>query len=958
MNTLVSITAVTPSTGVTGTTVTVSGSGFGAAQGNGQIWLGSQPGAVSSWSDTQIIATVAAGSTSGAAQVMQSGVLSNAVPFTINTPWISGITPGTGSAGTSVTISGSGFGAAQSSGVVWLGSMPGIVSSWIDTQVVAVVDSNAVSGIVRIQQNGIWSNTVVFKVPPSLSTAPSVNLNPSLLSIVVGDTRTLQALDDSGQPLTGLTWVSSDATIATLSSDNPPVITAVGTGHVTITAGNAWADLTVYPGPTLPIGTVKWEVPGDGSGVQYILPAVPNYTGAADVFAVQGSNNVQAITANGKVAWTSNLGATPWYYYMNLLPDFQGGLIIVDPQPVVSATITKLDGLTGRRYPSYTISQPYYGPPAYTGISPVLVHTDGTVFTIDNNSVVGIDPLKGTPKFNIPLEQSVQFSDGHCGEWTPFQTYSSPVVGSPIIAGDGYAYFPYAYTMSPLATNGLQCLQNSPVIERDRTHTETHLRLLRVGSDGSYSKIAVADWTLDGIWECIFDPTAPPSYGECAQTRIVTAYTGSAPDPNSLVGTLLTNADQGVLYSWTLSLPQPYPANPITTYKLTATAGTAVNSTVDVSVPGAIAPVLQASDGTYFGNVSNSGANLIASFDQAGHVNYSLPGDDYLFDHVDSAQHLVAWSYSRQALVSFDVSGNINVQNTQWQISSWTGNLYRYGSVEQVAGSPIDLAGSFWSIIGGNHSASNTAIQQVLTNQPQSDEKQLPNLNLAKCDPPFDFGAERAPFPTCGNINAIEILTSQSPDAIFQNFLQTFLPVIREPQDPKHPPHNDVMIFTAADGSPINVTAPGQVINIELEGIIGHLQRPFAVITERVDPVNHVISVVTAKGHPLAGWRYWRVYSIGINDIVVETGAYDQPGPGVKNYVGYYLAMGTVPQGWEHFLLFVANKMGATQGINLHSFGGHPESRSQNEILQGFYDFSGTYTTYILGNVCQSSSCN
>jgi hypothetical protein len=43
-------------------------------------------------------------------------------------------------------------------------------------------------------------------------------------------------------------------------------------------------------------------------------------------------------------------------------------------------------------------------------------------------------------------------------------------------------------------------------------------------------------------------------------------------------------------------------------------------------------------------------------------------------------------------------------------------------------------------------------------------------------------------------------------------------------------------------------------------------------MSERVDTTNNVISVVTLQGHPLAGWRYWRVYSIGTNDLVVETG--------------------------------------------------------------------------------------
>ena len=63
------------------------------------------------------------------------------------------------------------------------------------------------------------------------------------------------------------------------------------------------------------------------------------------------------------------------------------------------------------------------------------------------------------------------------------------------------------------------------------------------------------------------------------------------------------------------------------------------------------------------------------------------------------------------------------------------------------------------------------------------------------------------------------------------------------------------------------------------------LQRPFSVGVERFGPANHVVSVVTLTGHPLAGWRYFRVYSIAPNDVVVETGAVDTAGPGPLNKV-------------------------------------------------------------------------
>ncbi len=120
-----SITSVSPTAGQAGTTVTVVGSGFGATQGAGFVWLGSTLGAVVSWSDTQIVATVAANSISGSVQVQQLGAISNSVPFSVNTATVSTVAPTSGVPGTSVTISGSGFGSSQGAGQVLLGTAPG-----------------------------------------------------------------------------------------------------------------------------------------------------------------------------------------------------------------------------------------------------------------------------------------------------------------------------------------------------------------------------------------------------------------------------------------------------------------------------------------------------------------------------------------------------------------------------------------------------------------------------------------------------------------------------------------------------------------------------------------------------------------------------------------------------------------------------------------------------------------
>ena len=69
-----------------GTQVTFTGGGFGFSPRNGVVWLGSTAGQVVSWSDTQVVATVAAGSLTGIARVEQNDAWSNAFGFWVLPP--------------------------------------------------------------------------------------------------------------------------------------------------------------------------------------------------------------------------------------------------------------------------------------------------------------------------------------------------------------------------------------------------------------------------------------------------------------------------------------------------------------------------------------------------------------------------------------------------------------------------------------------------------------------------------------------------------------------------------------------------------------------------------------------------------------------------------------------------------------------------------------------------------
>jgi hypothetical protein len=516
--------------------------------------------------------------------------------------------------------------------------------SWSDTQVVAAVAADSLTGIVRVQQNGVQSNAMGFTV--ALREGDTVDANvirPNLLTMSVGDTRALQALTTAGQPAMGLMWTSSDATVVGLSTDDPPLLIAVAAGHATIKAGTASADVTVLAG-ALPVGTVLWSNPGNGSGVGWIVPAVPSPSGVADVFAFQADGTVQAITADGSTAWTAQAQGG--------IPDFQGGLIVVEGSDSGGNSIVKLDGTDGHRYPAYSSGS---GTCSY-----LAAHTDGTIFAVFENqdpdyhaSVVGIDPTTGTQKFIVPIPNTA------LGDMR-FRT-----IQGLMIAGDGYAYVPYAYASD--ATGSID-------------YWPSHLMVLRVNSSGAWDDIKILD------------------------------FDGGLGDDISVPTSIITNGDQGTLLSWDYSPGGEWKSG------MAITTGTSVSLISAPEVPGQaggqagdhVVPVLQAQDGSFVGTAS-TGEEYVSmiAFDATGSVRWMVPGYWPMIATADGGVIAQAYDPATQdytgPVVTFDQSGSVTGQLASLPIYSWKG-AYRLGSTnaEVPDFDPAEMATTYAAVEGGN----------------------------------------------------------------------------------------------------------------------------------------------------------------------------------------------------------------------------------------------------------------
>lgn len=235
------ITNISPTNVLPGMQMTIDGTGFENAQYSGFVGIGSKQAPIVSWTDSEIVATVPAGTRQGYVSVQAGAVTSSGVPFTRIAPTITSISPASVAPGMQMTITGTGFEDAQYTGFVTLGNKQGAGVSWSDTQIVVSVPAGTTAGNVYVQQGAVTSNGVPFTVGGAALV--SIAVSPSTANIYLGSTQQFQAFatysDGTTQEVTAVAvWSSSDTSIATVSNTGGSrgLVSTASTGTVTISA--------------------------------------------------------------------------------------------------------------------------------------------------------------------------------------------------------------------------------------------------------------------------------------------------------------------------------------------------------------------------------------------------------------------------------------------------------------------------------------------------------------------------------------------------------------------------------------------------------------------------------------------------------------------------------------------------------------------------------------------------
>lgn len=285
--------SVTPNTGSPGASVTLAGTGFGATQGANTVRFGTTNVSVTSWSNTQIVATVPnlTGGTAVGVAVVVAGVASNEVNFLVTSPVppaITTLSPTSGAVGSAVTITGSNFGVFQNSSTARFGTTNATISSWSNTQVVAVVPALGAGTVpVTVTVNGNVSNAPNFTV--TTVQQPNYTLAcPATLAVNRGTNAAVTCM---------LTRTSFTGSVSFSVSGLPTGVTAAL--NPASTTGNS-TTVTFTAGANATLGTANVTISAAAMGLTTRTAAVALTVASAPTGGV--------VTATGTVASNS-----PWF---------------------------------------------------------------------------------------------------------------------------------------------------------------------------------------------------------------------------------------------------------------------------------------------------------------------------------------------------------------------------------------------------------------------------------------------------------------------------------------------------------------------------------------------------------------------------------------------------------------------------------------------------------------------
>lgn len=135
------------------------------------------------------------------------------IPAPIPPPSISGLSPSSGNTGTSVTVTGSNFGATQGASTVTFNGVAATPTSWSNTGITAPVPASATTGPVIVTVGGNASNSLTYTVATSGSISGKVTKSDGVTALIGTSVKIYQGATQAGATTTNSTGDYSFSTL-------------------------------------------------------------------------------------------------------------------------------------------------------------------------------------------------------------------------------------------------------------------------------------------------------------------------------------------------------------------------------------------------------------------------------------------------------------------------------------------------------------------------------------------------------------------------------------------------------------------------------------------------------------------------------------------------------------------------------------------------------------------------
>jgi hypothetical protein len=403
-----SIAGFSPVKGTVGTQVAIAGTGFNPTASANTVKFNGTTATVSSAATTQLVVNVPAGATTGPIFISNSaGSVTSADSFNVlagtNAPTITGFSPTKGSAGTSVTISGTNF-QTQADDAVYFNSALATITAASATSLTATVPTGTSSGRISVatpygtavSANDFFIPAVGFDISQIGPTGRIASDGVThTLNVTNGSLNTLQLFDGTaGQYLTlAITGNTLPSMLVIVLDPNGAVV--------------SWDYLSgsapTVELPRLPLtGTYTVLIDPQGGTGSFVLKLLQPVTGTLTIGGAPLQLTLSPAGRRGVISFNGSIGST---VTLNISGDncFACGVSIFDPQGgllVSTTTGSYLDGWVAGEQLTLTPALPVDG--TYTILIDPLGEQAGTMTLSLTN---------GTPSFSTTNGYSISLDD-------------------------------------------------------------------------------------------------------------------------------------------------------------------------------------------------------------------------------------------------------------------------------------------------------------------------------------------------------------------------------------------------------------------------------------------------------------------------------------------------------------------------------------------------------------------